>query len=398
MPCFCKHTCLARITPTSQLAVRSVPPQLQRLLALLELEPVDVRKDEQLSEALPSGGPSWINGALLAQAEGMSIPDVLPPAGGTMMIAMLRLSAAATIFSLQDPPQLLAAVRQAAASLAENLAPQMRSLRAFQSQGLTNMAIAARLTLALRAKGICPTTLTDVDVRSEFAPSAPRVEAALHTAANLAGARVQPFKLSAPQLALAQQLAGMAFLSDAATISGLPSLNDPRLITSLKAQLEALAAMPVPPLVMPPEEIALISDLDAILDAFGEDALTPEGVARVNALLNAVAKMKVRLPAEAVDLSAQLQVTPDLPHVLKGLDAVRNSGAAIAASASTSASTAALVPPILYQMERMAALAEVLEKALGKSAFGLCNACLFPTEGPSGYSVQHDTGQSTPSS
>lgn len=380
MPCFCKHISLARITPTAPLAVRTVPPQLKHLFDLLQLEQLGERRGEQLSDALPSGGPRWIKEALSAQAPGVTLPDHFPPAGGMMMIAMLRLAEAAPLFPLQNPRRLLAVLTQASASLEANLAPQMRALAALRSPGLERMAAAARLTLALRAKGVCPTTLTGIDVLTEYAESATRVKAAKRLARDVSETRIQPFTLPEPQLSLAQKLAGLASYTRAAISSGLPPLSDPAFIGALRAQVEMLADMPAPKLKISPEEIAVVADLDVILEAFGEDALSPEGVERVNALLNAIAKMKVGLQAEAAALSAHLMMTPALPHVLKGLEVVQTSGVAIAASAAVSAPRPFGDLPILQLMERIATLSSVLERILGKPALWSCNACLFPVD------------------
>ncbi|MEO1495184.1 MAG: hypothetical protein AAFV19_23825 [Pseudomonadota bacterium] len=199
---------------------------MMQLLYLQELEPGDMRADEQLSGVLPADGPEWIRETLSEQAPGLMIPDFFPPAGGAMMVAMLRLSEAGILFPLQDPRKLHAAITQASASLEANLAPQMRLLGAQKSPGFDNMAIAARFTLALRAKGLCPTTLTGVDVLVDYAESMDRVAALEKTAADLVEAEVQPFKLSAGQLSLAQTLAGFASYFDAATSCGLPELSD----------------------------------------------------------------------------------------------------------------------------------------------------------------------------
>ncbi|MEM9059857.1 MAG: hypothetical protein AAGD13_05295 [Pseudomonadota bacterium] len=336
--------------------------------------------DEQLVDKLPPGGLGWIRETLSAHAPELTIPDFFPPAGGMMMVSMLRLSEAGIIFPLQDPRQLLEKITQAAESLEANLAPQMRALGALKSDGFDNLAIAARLTLALRAKGVCPTTLAGIDVLAEYVESTSRVQAVEKTAEDLSASHVQPFRLSADQLALAQTLAGFASYLDAAKACGLPDLSDPDFIEALKAQVSMLAAMPPPKLELSPVEIGMIADLDNIHRAFGEDALTPANVTRVNALLNAIAEMEVHMPADAEILAEKLIVTPALQHVRQGLKAFETGGAAIAASAAVSAPTVFGDLPIIAFIERAAALSSVLELTFGKPALLPCNDCLFPID------------------
>lgn len=371
---------LARLAPSAPLTVRSVPPQLMRLFALMYLEPVKVRADEQLLDVLPAEGPAWIKETLSAQAPELTLPNVLPPAGGMMMVAMLRLSEAGTVFPLQKPRELLAMIEQATASYDAHLAPQIKALAEADGPGLRNMASVARFTLALRAKGICLTTLTEVDVLPDYADSARRVKAVLKFASDMSDTGLQPFKLSEGQLSLAQKLAWLASYKVSATLSGLPPLSDPRFIDALKSQVDMLAALPTPSSSLLPDQIRLIAELDVILEAFGEDALTSKGVARVNALLDALAKMKIAIPNDARSLADKLIETPAREHVSLGKDAVETAGAAIAASAAVSAPKTFGTAPILFHLERMTTLSEILEKALGKPSLGLCNACQFPID------------------
>ncbi len=374
MPCFCKETSLGTM-PSATLNVRAVPPQLKNLLALLNLEPIEgPRIDAQLGEALPPGGMPWLSATLSAQAPGIAIPMFPPIGGSAVMTAMLQLSAAASMFPLNDLRALLAELQQAALSLAANLAPQMRPLMALPQPSLSNMALAARLTLDLRAKGICPMTLTQVNINAKYAASLPTYQGAMALSANFTAAKIPPFGLPLPQLQLAQSLAGMAAVGQPGP--GMPNISDPNFIAQFKAQMKALAALPLPKLKIPAALPGIMADLDVINEAFGEGAFTPGGIAQINAMLNIMASWKIPVPLPAANLSAQLDVTPALPDVLQGLQAAQSSGAAFAAAASASASFG--VPPILGLMEQLSTLSALLTKDLKVPPFGPCNVCAFP--------------------
>ena len=122
----------------------------------------------------------------------------------------------------------------------------------------------------------------------------------------------------------------------------------------------------------------MIADLHNIIQAFGEDALTPEGVAQINALLELIGQMDFQMPGDATALSERLMVPPALQHVVMGLAAVRTGGAAIAASAAVSAPKVFGDLPIIEFMEMTTTLSSVLEMTFGKPALLPCNDCLFP--------------------
>ncbi|MEM9247436.1 MAG: hypothetical protein AAGB05_01935 [Pseudomonadota bacterium] len=374
MPCFC-NTTLTSMTPTARLSVRAVPPQLKNLLALLDLKPIEgPRIDEQLGEALPPGGQSWLQATLSAQMPGFAFP-LFPSAGmSLMMTAALKLSVAATLFPLTDPRALLAQLQQAVLSMAQNLAPQMRPLLALPQPSLSNMALAARLTLALRAKGIDPMTLTGVNVNARFAATMPSYHAAMAISANFAGAAIPPFALPGPQLALAQNLATMAAVGTPGP--GMPALTDPNFISKLKAMMQMLAKMPMPQLKIPAALPAVMADLDVILEAFGEDALTQAGILRVNAMLNILASWQIPLPLPAAQLSAQLNATPPFPAVMSGMKMAASAGASFGASANLSFG----IPPILDLMELLATLSALLTKTLKAPPFCGNVACTLPLD------------------
>ncbi|MEM1431025.1 MAG: hypothetical protein AAGG09_16330 [Pseudomonadota bacterium] len=326
-----------------------------------------MRLDQQLAETLPPGGSAWIGAALSAQVP--RAPSVLPPGGGAMMSAMMQLSAAAPYFTLSDPGQLLAELQQAVSSAAYSVLPKMQALSGMNYAGLQNMALAARITLALRQKDVCPMTLAQVDMNAQYAGSSANVSAALNYAASIPQMNIPGYALPSAQLTLAQSLASLAPLSG----SGMPSLSDPHLIANLKGQIKMLAAMPMPKLSIPPEMLSVLSDIDAVYEAFGPDATSPSGVASVNAMLRWAASLRLPMPPISLNLADQLSVTPTLEDVSTGMETVQSAGASLAASASMSFSP----PPIMGLLEKLSTLSGLMTKSLGE---GPCLTCSFPMD------------------
>lgn len=377
MTCFCKSAPVPAVTPMTNLSVRFVPPQLKNLLGMMGLEGMDpIRVDQQMAQALPSGGSAWLNATLAAQAPRLSMPSFVP-GGGAMMTAMLSLSAAAPVFPILSPKRLIAALAQAINSLIANAMPRLQSVGALPTLAMQRLALAARLTLNMRQNGVCPMMLANVDMRAGLTGSTARAQAAVNFAARMPSMRMAPFALPLPQLRLAQSLAGLAPLGGAAQAAGLPPMSDPGFMRALQSMMKMLAAMPMLPLRMGMaalmEMIGKIADLGVIEEAFGPNAMTPGGISRINAMLRFFAKMRLPMPALAAALNANLDLTPPLPDVLKGLQTAQSSGGAIAASLSMSANF--VMPPILSLMSALAMLSTVLGLNTGVSAFGPCIAC-----------------------
>ncbi len=380
MMCLCSNTPMPNVAPNAHLAIRAVPPQLKNLLGMLGLEDMKakVRLDQELAHTLPPGGPGWITANLSAQAPKMAIPAVLPPGGGLAMTAMLRVSAAANAFPLTNPKALLAQLTLAIKSLQQFAMPRLQAVAHIPSPALQRMALAARLTLDMRQQGACPMIIADVDARAGLTNSVSRAQASVAFAAKMPSMRIPPFALPGPQLKLAQTLAAMAPLGGAAQAMGMPPMSDPNFMGALRAQMQMLAKMPMPPklhLMALQELTGKIADLDVIEEAFGPGAMTPGGVSRVNAMLKYFTKLHLPMPPVALELKEQLDMTPAVPDVLKGMETVKSSGNALAVSASASASASAALPPIIPVMEALSTFGTILGKHTGKSPFGSCLTC-----------------------
>lgn len=292
MLCFCSATTvrLPTLTPTANLNIRAVPPQLNVLLGLLGLENLDMRMDEQMGQMLPkTSGNAWISTTLAATAPNVRLPNTLPTPPGAMLTAMMRLSAAAAAahFPLMDPKRLMAELRQAMQSLMAQFLPHSSGISSIPSPGLQRMALAAWLTLALREKRVCPMALARVDMRHSFGDQSQRMSASLALAAQLPRMSITPFALSPQQMIFAARLAAFPPLASAPAAMVLPPVTDPNFARMLSNMLSDLAAITASHLPID-KLLALASKLETlntIKAAFGEDALTPAGIARVNTML-----------------------------------------------------------------------------------------------------------------
>lgn len=385
MVCFCKSTAQAMtaMTPTANLSVMAVPPQMIKLHQLLGLQAsasasLNARADMKLAAMLPkTDGDTWLKATLAATAPNIRLPAVLPAGPGPMLSMAMQLGAAAPSFPMTDPKALMAAVQQAVQSLAAHVLPMAGTAARIPAPQLQNMALAAKMTLALRAKGVCPMALANVNVsmaaQAGVTDSRGTCGAALAFAATLPRITVPPFALPFPQVAMALKMAALAPLATAPAAMGLPPASDPNLAGMLMNQLAALSTVPVPPLPAPPEELAALADkledLAAIQEAFGPDALTPAGVARVNAMLSYVAQLKVPIPLPALAVQAQLDALPNLDDIMQGAQAAQ-SGAANLAVSMTAAPPPVPIQPVIEALQKLA------DQFAGM--MGPCEACSVP--------------------
>ena len=386
MPCFCVTPAsqLQSFNPTLTVDARAVPPQLAQLLDLLGLEDIpEVRLDETMARTLPRTTPdAWMRATLTTAVPNARLPGVMPSGAGPMIKLAMRVSASP--LPLHDPKRLLAELRQMAYTMAKQLLPGTKTLQSIPRSLIQNMTMAARLTLALRAKGVCPMALARVDMRfAADLQSQERLRAALALSATVRAPAQPRILLAPPQLALAQTLSAIAPLSTLHEPLNLPPASDPNFAQMLKDQLASLAAMAVPTMPAMPDELlalaATLESLDTIKAAFGDDALTPQGVARVNAMLTYVARLQIPIPTpalEAMALQSKMLELPKIEDVRLGAQTVQSSGLSMVSSLSTPAPGL----PIAPLLEAITALTAVLSKALGQSPFGLCDSCNFPID------------------
>ena len=377
MPCFCATNMMrlpAMAPKVSLSAVAPVPPQLAMLADLLGLEsmaasgPVAMRADMKMNAALPDmTGAAWMNATLGAP---------LPLSGGPVLSLVMRLAAAGMIFPLLDPKKLILQIKQAVASL---MAQAMEALAPFQAippMQLQNMTLAARLTLQLRAQGLCPMALARVDPSFSAGLSLGDPGVRLQQAARFsASLKVQPFALPPAKVNLAMSMAAFAPLASAPAAMGLPPVTSPDFMKMAVNMIKAVAALPMMALdaLGLLDAAAKLDSIGVIQEAFGMDALTPAGVARVNAMLAHVASLRIALPNPATLLMSQLGDLPDLENVRLGAATAKAAAPVMSASKSMKPPNLAALP----LLEAMAALNAVLSQLLGQSPLGACGSCQF---------------------
>lgn len=383
MVCFCNPdlTSLTATKPSANLSVQAVPQQMMKLSTLLGLQATanaQARADMKLAAMLPAMTPDlYLQAALAANAPNIALPPILPTDGGGAISLMMKL--AATGFPLTDPRGLIAEIQQAVLSLAKSVLPQAQSMPQIPGPQMQNLTLAAKMTLALRAQGICPMALAGLDYSFEGqmqageATSRGTCSTALNFAARLPRITLPPFALPLPKLDLARQLALIAPAATAPQALGLPAMSDPNLMKALYSQLGMLSTVPVPNLPVSMDDLNALmdqlQDLATIQEAFGPDALTPAGIARINAMLSYMAQLNIPIPLEAQALQMQLDALPKIDDVTQGAQ-VAQSGAF---NLATSMSVAAPAVPILPTLEALAKMA----KSLAGMPVGACGTCAF---------------------
>ena len=382
MPCFCKAhtTTLIGLKPTASLSVKVVPPQMMKLLTLLGLQETasgQARVDLKLDAMLPAMTPAmYMRATLAAKAPNIALPALLPSDGGGPISMMMKLTA--TGFPLTDPRALLTEIQQTVLSLAAHILPQAQAIPQIPAPVMQNITLAANMTLALRARGICPMALAGLDYSFEAASETKNAggsrgacSAALHFATSLPGLTLRPFVLPLPKLNLARQLALLAPAATAPAKMGLPPISDPNLTKMLMGQLAVLSTIPAPNLPISLKELQAITDklrdLTTIQMAFGPDALTPAGVARINAMLHYMARLNVPLPLEAQALQLQLDAVPGINAVNQGAQVAQNGALNLAASMTVQ-------PPAIPILPTLQSLTKLTSSLPGLPP-GSCNAC-----------------------
>ncbi|NIZ13964.1 hypothetical protein [Phaeobacter sp. HF9A] len=381
MVCFCKELELPEALPSTtrdSLRVDAPPPQLANMLKLMKLNAnLDARSDLNLAEMLPTD-QNWMAANIVAQAPNGTLPSVLPAGGGPLLSLAMRLAVPASILPLDDIEALKAELTEAILSLEENVMANAPAIPMMPSPSYQNMALGAQMTLALRAQGLCPFEVMEVELSEaprlgDSGTSIARQDATLQFASRLPKMRLPAFGLPPQQLALAMDMAALA--STTAALEKPPLT--PEYIEYLKRQFQALQQLPMPrmktPLPLLMAMAAEMADLDVIQEAFGEDALTPNGQARINAMFTHWAKKRIPLPLPAAELQSQFELLPDVQDVLEGGRITKQAGPALMSSYSTPV----MPPPITPLLEVIAALGSVMTKLMKQKPFGACSACNF---------------------
>jgi len=132
-----------------------------------------------------------------------------------------------------------------------------------------------------------------------------------------------------------------------------------------------MSTIPVPNLPVSLEELEAMAEqlqhLATINEAFGPDAMTPAGVARINAMLSYVARLNIPVPLEAQALQMQLDALPKIDDITQGAQAAQSGAMNLAMSMSVQ-------PPPLPILPTLQSLAK-LAKSLPGLPLGPCDAC-----------------------
>lgn len=347
-------------------AVPLAPPVPQIVPAALAM----TRPDLQLAQALPNMTPQqWMQQALAATAPKIPLPVPLPAGPGPLLAQALPLAMAAKAFPLGDPRALFQDVQESLHCLRAGPGQAAPALAPLQGPDFARMTQAARQTLALREEGICPLDLAGVDDRFRIAenlqPARPLYPEFLRQATESRPAPT-PFAMTSPQVDLANHFAGLAPVADLPAKMGLPDLTAAEFIPDLKAQMDGVAAVPVPEPAVPPDAILSMAQkieaTEVIKQAFGEDALTPEGTRRVNSMLDFMSRLNLpQTDPQARLLQNQLAAVPPYEDVQKGAEVARTAGPALAQSAASPAPQIPLSPILAA----FTALAAVMQNTLG---------------------------------
>lgn len=367
MTCFCapRVAPLKMLAPKASLAVGPVPPQMPKLIAMLGLPVPDApppapRIDLKLANAMaPMANQSWV-----------------PPKPPVLMGKMAQLSSLAALLPMEDIGALIAELQDMISKMAENVQPVLTGAARLPKKPMMNMVMAARMTLAMRAKGLCPMSLSGLDqtfAAAQGLPPAPSKFNATMSAAKMTP-RIPRFALPMPQVGMAMTLASLAPLETIPTSLSMPPVASSSFAGAAMAALANLARVPPLPLDVTRlmTELARLSDLAAIQQAFGENAMTPAGVARVQAMLTYMSRLPLPpLPSVALAVQPKLDMLPPLEAV--------QAGARVASvNVQTFAAASKLTPPrvpILSQLMALNALKAVLADFLGVAPHSGCPAC-----------------------
>ena len=368
MTCFCppRVAPLGALTaPKANLSVGPVPIQMPKLVAMLGLP---------MPDSAPAPRVDMKMAALLTPMVGQSWVPPMPPA---MMGKMANLAALAHLLPLEDIGALMEELREMIAALAENVQPVLSQAAHLPKKPMMNMVLAARMTLSMRAQGLCPMDMSGLD--STFAqtnglqPHPGKMSATMSAARGMG--RMPRFALPIPMQTMAMTLASLGPLESIPTSLALPPISSSQFSGAAMALLAQLARIPPLPIDASKmlAELSQLTDLAAIQQAFGENAMTPAGVARVQAMLNYMSKLPLPpVPPMALALQPKLDMLPPLPAV--------EAGARVASlNVQTFNQAASLSPPrvpILSPLMALNALKNVLADILGVEPHSGCAVCL----------------------
>ncbi|WP_299722453.1 hypothetical protein [uncultured Tateyamaria sp.] len=351
--------------PKASLAVGAVPIQMPTMVAMLGLP---------MPESAPAPRIDMKMAAVLTPMVGQSWVPPKPPA---LMGKMASLSSLAALLPLTDIAALMQELQEMVSSLAENVQPVLSAAAYMPKKPMFNMVMAARMTLSMRAQGLCPMDLSGLDstfAQAEGLPPAPGKFNATMGAVRGMGP-IPKFALPIPMQTMAMTLASLGPLETIPTSLAMPPVSSTSFAGAAMALLAKLATLPPLPIDASKllSELATLTDLAAIQAAFGEGAMTTAGVGKVQAMLNYMARLPLPpIPPLALGLQPKLDMLPPLPAV--------EAGARVASlNVQTFNQTMSLSPPrvpILTPLMALNALKNVLADILGVEPHSGCPVCM----------------------
>lgn len=199
-------------------------------------------------------------------------------------------------------------------------------------------------------------------------------DAAIGAAHSMGSQPFPAFGLPLPKLGLAMHLAALAPLASAPQSLGLPAVSDPNFSAMAMRMIQGLAQIPPFPFDISKlmSDLTMFSDLLAIKQAFGADAMSAEGMLRVQNMLGFFGRLGLpSLPKAAVSLQPKLDMLPSMDTVMTGANVVKTGAATFAMSTRFSPT----LPVILPFLSALDALRALLGDAVGTMPHGACSAC-----------------------
>lgn len=267
--------CYCPVTPKALSTMNTQMHAMAQFRAGMALDPILL----QLKLAAQVSAQADVNAIL--GLEGGRLPNVTIAGGGPLMQMAMMVKLTPGTFSLFDPIKLQEELALSAKTMASSRTAKLFAIIAKLDVALLmKMSLIARLMLQLKLKGLDPMSASFSETMNASAAS---------------GSSSVP-ALMMPKLRL---LAGLPTIVQAMETLKVP-LGDPAAARStLSARMSMLASITPPRLPLPPplilKAVAKLEMIAKIQEAFGADAFTPAGHARIKAMLSAMARLKLNV-------------------------------------------------------------------------------------------------------
>ena len=283
-----------------------------------------------------------------------TLPSVSIAISPPMVQVAAMLSMGGGSYTFADLPTLEAQLHVMANSINNYVTPSFAACLSVDISALLELSAAAQMILDLKMAGLDP-------LEASFAESVGNMVAAAPPSIG--------FALTAPQMGNIKILASLPPLINAYAALSIP-LGDPAAGARFMASISAIASITPPTLSVSISAAlriaAAVSAVAKITAAFGADAFTSAGQARIEFMLKAVASIAIPIPS--VDLG-EIQMLPPIDDVVLGSE--------IAGSSSISASINVTPPsiPISAFVSASVALQASLSAAVNVPPLEYCADC-----------------------